>query len=63
MLANHRLAEALGHPYEHVLGRRSEDLLRADIAAHHRRRRASARRVRTPTQGVRYGIHRSRCCR
>jgi PAS domain S-box-containing protein len=36
VLANHRLAEALGHPYEGVVGRRSEDLLPVDIAEQHR---------------------------
>jgi PAS domain S-box-containing protein len=36
VLANHRLADALGHAYEHVIGRRSEDLLPADVAAQHR---------------------------
>jgi PAS domain S-box-containing protein len=36
VLANHRLADALGHPYEHVIGRRSEDLLPPDVAAQHR---------------------------
>jgi PAS domain S-box-containing protein len=36
VLANHRLADALGHPYEHVIGRRSEDLLPADVATQHR---------------------------
>jgi PAS domain S-box-containing protein len=35
VLANHRLADALGHPYEHVIGRRSEDLLPAEVAAQH----------------------------
>jgi PAS domain S-box-containing protein len=35
VLANHRLADALGHPYERVIGRRSEDLLPADVAAQH----------------------------
>lgn len=36
VLANHRLADALGHSYERVIGRRSEDLLPADVAAQHR---------------------------
>lgn len=36
VLANHRLADALGHAYEHVVGRRSEDLLPPDVAAQHR---------------------------
>ena len=35
VLANHRLAEALGHPYEQVVGRRSDELLPADVAAQH----------------------------
>jgi PAS domain S-box-containing protein len=36
VLANHRLADALGHPYEHVIGSRSEDLLPAELAEQHR---------------------------
>ena len=35
VLANHRLADALGHPYDAVIGRRSEDLLPAEVAAQH----------------------------
>lgn len=35
VLANHRLADALGHAYEDVVGRRSEDLLPPDVAAQH----------------------------
>ncbi len=35
VLANHRLADALGHPYEAILGRRSEELVPAELAAQH----------------------------
>jgi len=36
VLANHRVADALGHPVEEVIGRRSEELLPPEIAAQHR---------------------------
>jgi PAS domain S-box-containing protein len=35
VLANHRLADALGHPYEAVIGRRSDELLPPEVAAQH----------------------------
>jgi PAS domain S-box-containing protein len=36
VVANQRLAEALGHPFERIIGRRSEELLPAAIAEEHR---------------------------
>lgn len=35
VLANHRLAEALGQPFERVIGARSQDLLPPEVAAEH----------------------------
>lgn len=44
VLANHRLAEVLGHSYEDIIGRRSADLLPADLAAEHDRHDEIVRR-------------------
>jgi PAS domain S-box-containing protein len=35
VLANHRLADALGHPLENIIGRRSSEILPPDLAAQH----------------------------
>lgn len=36
VLANERLAEALGHPLDRIIGRRSDELLPPDVAEQHR---------------------------
>jgi PAS domain S-box-containing protein len=46
VLANHRLADALGVPFEELIGRRSEDLLPAEFAADHRAHDELVRRER-----------------